>query len=466
MGEKFRKEHDTMGSIDVPVDKLWGAQTQRSYENFKVGRERMPIEVIHSLALVKKASANVNYDLKHIDKDMRDLIIYGCDEVIGGKLDDHFPLVVWQTGSGTQTNMNLNEVISNVANIKVGSEVGSKKPIHPNDHVNRSQSSNDVIPTAIIVAICTKVQKQLLPSLRIFYDALEVKAKEFKEIVKCGRTHLMDAVPLTLGQEFSGFAMQIKNVISDLSDALASASEVPLGGTAVGTGLNTHESFAKRVAEKISELSGVSIRTSPNKFEAIGSMDRLVALSGALRTTAVAYMKIANDIRLLGSGPRCGIGELRLPSNEPGSSIMPGKINPTQCEMMTQVAAQVMGNDVTVSVAGSSGHLQLNAFRPVLAYNMIQSIRLLSDGAVNFTKRCLLGLEADKGIIEKHLHNTLMLVTALNQHIGYEKAAKIAKTAHEEGLTLLEASVQLGFLTKEEFKEMVKPEDMTSPKKN
>lgn len=463
MSEEYRLEHDTMGSIKVPVDKLWGAQTQRSFENFKVGRERMPLEVVYSLALVKKAAAMVNYDLKLVDVDIRDLVVYACDEILAGKLDDHFPLVVWQTGSGTQTNMNLNEVISNVANLKVGSEVGSKKPIHPNDHVNRSQSSNDVIPTAIVVAICQKVHECLVPSLRVFYDALMAKSEEFTKIVKCGRTHLMDAVPLTLGQEFSGFAMQIKNVIADIEEACASAAEIPLGGTAVGTGLNTLKQFPDAVAKKISELSGINFKSSPNKFEAIGSMDRLVALSGSLRTAAVAYMKIANDIRLLGSGPRCGLGELRLPSNEPGSSIMPGKVNPTQCEMMTQVAAQVMGNDVTVSFAGSNGHLQLNAFRPVLAYNMIQSIRLLSDGAVNFTKKCLLGIEADTGMIHKHLHNTLMLVTALNQHIGYEKAAKIAKTAHEEGLTLREAAIQLGFLTKEEFNEMVKPEDMTTP---
>ncbi len=466
MDEKIRKEHDTMGSMNVPSDKLWGAQTQRSFENFKVGRELMPVEVIHSLALVKKAAAIVNYDLKLIDQDMRDLLIYACDEVISGKLDDHFPLVVWQTGSGTQTNMNLNEVISNVANMKVGSEIGSKAPVHPNDHVNRSQSSNDVFPTAIITAICVKIQKKMIPNLRIFYDALSLKAEEFKEITKCGRTHLMDAVPLTLGQEFSGFAMQMKNAISDVEDATRNASQVPLGGTAVGTGLNTRVEFADLVAKKISELSGVEFISSPNKFEAIGSMDRLVSLSGALRTVAVAYMKIANDIRLLGSGPRCGIGELRLPANEPGSSIMPGKVNPTQCEMMTQVAAQVMGNDVACGIAGSNGHLQLNTFRPILAYNMIQSIRLLGDAALNFTKFCLLGIEADKGVIDQHLHNTLMLVTALNQHIGYEKSAKIAKTAHEEGLTLREAAVQLGFLTKEQFKEMVKPHEMTQPKKH
>ena len=465
MNDKTRKEHDTMGPIEVPADKLWGAQTQRSFENFKVGRERMPLEVIHSLALVKKAAALANHDLKLIDVDMRDLIVYGCDEVLSGKLDDHFPLVVWQTGSGTQTNMNLNEVISNVANLKVGGLVGSKQPIHPNDHVNRSQSSNDVVPAAIVTAICVKVQKELIPNLQVFYNALMAKVKEFDSITKCGRTHLMDAVPLTLGQEFSGFAMQIKNVISDVSDAAAAAAQIPLGGTAVGTGLNADSRFADLVAKKISELTNIQIVSSPNKFEAIGSMDRLVSLSGAFRSVAVAYMKITNDIRLLGSGPRCGIGELRLPSNEPGSSIMPGKVNPTQCEMMTQVAAQVMGNDVTCGIAGSNGHLQLNAFRPVLAYNMIQSIRLLSDGAVNFTKRCLLGIEADKGVIEKHLHNTLMLVTALNQHIGYEKSAKIAKTAHEEGLTLLEAAVSLGFLTKEQFQEMVKPHDMTTPNK-
>ncbi len=450
-----------MGWVEVPADRLWGAQTQRSIENFKVGRERMPLEIIYALALVKKASAIVNCDLKCIDQTTRDLIVYACDEILSGKLDDHFPLVVWQTGSGTQTNMNLNEVISNVANHNAGSEIGGKEPVHPNDHVNRSQSSNDVIPTAIIVAVCQKVQKELIPHLQVLYEALVVKAEEFASITKCGRTHMMDAVPLTLGQEFSGFAMQIKNVISDVSEASQAAAQIPLGGTAVGTGLNTHPEFAENVAKKISELTDIKIISSPNKFEAIATMDRLIALSGVLKTIAVAFMKIANDIRLLGSGPRCGIGELRLPANEPGSSIMPGKVNPTQCEMLTQVAAQVMGNDVTCAIAGASGQLQLNTFRPVVAYNLIQSIRLLGEGAISFTSRCLLGIEADQPMINKHLHNSLMLVTALNEHIGYEKAAMIAKTAHQEGLTLEEAAVQLGFLTREQFSQIVNPHEMT-----
>ncbi len=463
MEKKTRREHDTMGWIEVSADRLWGAQTQRSYTNFKIGRELMPIEVIHALALVKKASALVNFELNQIDQTIRDLIVYACDEILTGKLDDHFPLKVWQTGSGTQTNMNLNEVISNVANLKAGNEIGSHTPIHPNDHVNRSQSSNDVIPSAIIVAVCQKVQKSLIPHLQILYEAFVVKAKEFDPITKCGRTHMMDAVPLTLGQEFSGFAMQIKNVISDVSDAAESAAQIPLGGTAVGTGLNTHPDFAERVAKKISELADIDLITSPNKFEAIASMDRLVTLSGALRTVAVAFMKIANDIRLLSSGPRCGIGELKLPANEPGSSIMPGKVNPTQCEMLTQVAAQVLGNDVTCAIAGASGNLQLNTFRPVVAYNLLQSVILLSDGAISFTQRCLLGIEADQAMIDKHLHNSLMLVTALNQHIGYEKAATIAKLAHKEGLTLEQAAIQLGFLTREQFAQMVKPQEMTKP---
>lgn len=463
MVDKTRKEYDTMGAVEVPANKLWGAQTQRSYENFRVGRERMPIEVIHALALVKKASSIVNENLGLITSDIRDLIVGACEKIIAGELDDHFPLVVWQTGSGTQTNMNLNEVISNLANQTAGTEVGSKSPVHPNDHVNRSQSSNDVIPTAIVTAVCLKVQKKLLPNLQTFYHALHSKSEEFNDIVKCGRTHLMDAVPLTLGQEFSGFAHQIKNVIADISEAANAAAEIALGGTAVGTGLNTHPEFAERVAKKISELTDLEILTAENKFEAIGTMDRLVALSGTLKTAAVAYMKIANDIRLLGSGPRCGLAELKLPENEPGSSIMPGKVNPTQCEMMTQVAAQVMGNDVTCSIAGSSGHLQLNAFRPVLAYNLIQSIRLLSDAAVNFTNKCLIGIEPNKPMIDYHLRNTLMLVTALNQKIGYEKAAQIAKTAHEKGLSLQEAATQLGLLTKEEFAKLVRPEDMTHP---
>ena len=463
MEKETRKEYDTMGSMDVPIDCLWGAQTQRSIENFRVGNERMPIEVIHALALIKKSCALVNFQMNLITQELRDLIVFACEEILTGKLDDQFPLVVWQTGSGTQTNMNLNEVISHVANLKFGSKIGDKHPVHPNDHVNLSQSSNDVIPTAIIVAVMMKIHQQLLPSLQVFYEALDEKAKEFDSIVKCGRTHLMDAVPMTLGQEFSGFAMQIKNAMQNLLYAAESAAEIPLGGTAVGTGLNTKAGFSEKIAKKISELSQVNLRTSPNKFEAIGSMDRLVHVSGALRTVAVAFMKIANDLRLLGSGPRCGLGELKLPSNEPGSSIMPGKVNPTQCEMLTQVCAQVLGNDVTCAIAGGGGHLQLNAYRPVLAYNILQSIHLLSEGGLNFTKRCVTGLEPDRVTIKKHLENTLMLVTALNSHIGYEKSAKIAKLAHEKGITLKEAAIELGFLSKEEFEAFVRPEKMAKP---
>jgi len=455
-----REEKDTMGTIHVPADRLWGAQTQRSLENFKVGQEKMPLEVIHALAIVKKASATVNAELGLLPADKRDMILAAADEIISGRLDDHFPLVVWQTGSGTQSNMNVNEVISNFANIKAGREAGTKQPIHPNDDVNKSQSSNDVVPSAISIATAIAVRKALLPQLRTFYDALHKKARAFKSIVKCGRTHLMDATPLTLGDEFSAYARQIRNAINDIEDTLPHVSQLALGGTAVGTGLNTHPEYAQRVAQVICDLTTYPFETAPNKFEALGSMDGLVNLSGSLKTLACAYMKIANDIRLLGSGPRCGLGELNLPTNEPGSSIMPGKVNPTQCEMMTQVAAHVMGSDVTIGIAGSQGHLELNVFRPVLAYNILQSIRLLGDAAKNFTEKCLIGLEPNKEKIAEHLENSLMLVTALNPHIGYDNAAKIAKMAHQEGLTLKEAALKLGLLTPEQFKLWVDPTKM------
>lgn len=459
----MRKEHDTLGTVLVPEDKLWGAQTQRSLENFKVGGDRMPLSLIHALALVKKASAIVNQDLGLLSKEKSDLIQKAADVVMSGELDEHFPLVVWQTGSGTQTNMNVNEVISNYANIQAGGEAGTKKPIHPNDDVNKSQSSNDVVPTAINVAVVMQVQKNLLPSLRHFYDALTEKVSQFHSIIKCGRTHLMDATPLTLGQEFSAFAYQIRNAIHDVEDALEHVCELALGGTAVGTGLNSHPEYAERVAKVLSDLTMIPFVSAPNKFEALSCMDGLVNLSGTFRTIATAYMKIANDIRLLGSGPRCGIGELRLPENEPGSSIMPGKVNPTQSEMMTQVAAHVMGADVTIGIAGSQGHLQLNTFRPVVAYNMLKSIRLLSDAARNFTEKCLIGIEANTPKIQEHLDNSLMLVTALAHHIGYEKAAKIAKHAHEKNLTLKAAAQTLGFVTEEEFDLWVDPKKMLGP---
>lgn len=456
----MREEEDSLGTVQVPADKLWGAQTQRSLENFQVGNEKMPIEVIHALALIKKAAAQVNCDLGLLSMEKRDLIIQGADEVISSRLDDHFPLVVWQTGSGTQTNMNVNEVISNFANASVGSALGSKTPIHPNDDVNKSQSSNDTIPSAICVAVVTEVRKKLLTALRKFHDALSKKVDAFQSIIKCGRTHLMDATPLTLGQEFSAFSAQIKSSIADIEDTLHHASELALGGTAVGTGLNTPPEYAEQIAHKLSQLTGIPFTSAPNKFEALSCMNGLVSLSGSLRTLAVAYMKIANDIRLLASGPRCGIGELNLPSNEPGSSIMPGKVNPTQCEMMTQVAAHVMGADVAIGIGGSQGHFQLNVFRPLIAYNLLQSIRLLSDAAHNFTDKCLQGITPNKKNIQSHLENSLMLVTALNTHIGYDKAAKIAKLAHEQHLTLKEAALKLGFLTEKEFDAWVDPSKM------
>jgi fumarate hydratase class II len=460
----MREERDTMGIVKVPSDKLWGAQTQRSIENFRIGRERMPLQIIYALALIKKAAAIVNADLGSISKEIKDLIVKAADEVLSGKLDEHFPLLVWQTGSGTQTNMNVNEVISNVANLQMGNSAGSMQPVHPNDHVNRSQSSNDVVPTAISVAVVTEIKKNLIPKLRYFHEELLKKSEKYKNIVKCGRTHLMDATPLTLGQEFSAFESQILNAIHEIEDAIPHMSELALGGTAVGTGLNTHIEFSQKVAEKISELSNIPFTTAKNKFEAISTIQSQVRLSGALKTLAVAFMKIANDIRLLGSGPRCGIGELNLPSNEPGSSIMPGKVNPTQCEMMTQVALQVLGNDVTIAAAGTHGHLQLNVFRPLVAYNLIQSIRLMADAALNFTEKCLLHLTPNLERIKEHLENSLMLVTALNTHIGYEKAAHIAHVAHERGITLKESALALGFVTEEQYNEIVDPHKMLGPK--
>jgi fumarate hydratase class II len=455
-----REERDTMGVVQVPKHKLWGAQTQRSRENFCVGTELMPKELIHSLALVKKASAIVNANLGLLSQSKKELILEGCEEIIQAKLDDHFPLVVWQTGSGTQTNMNVNEVIANYANLKAGGKAGSNHPVHPNDDVNKSQSSNDVIPTAITVAVCLQVKERLIPALQYFAKVLYKKVDEFSGIAKCGRTHLMDATPLTLGQEFSAFLTQVQNGIYDLERALVHASEIALGGTAVGTGLNTHPEYAVKVAEEISKLTNFPFKSAPNKFEALACMDGLVTLSGALRTIAVSYMKIANDIRLLGSGPRCGLGELRLPENEPGSSIMPGKVNPTQCEMMTQVAVQVMGNDVTIGIAGSQGHLQLNVFRPVVAYNLLQSIRLLSDAANNFVDKCLVDIKPNVEQIRWYLENSLMLVTALNPHIGYENAAKIAKYAFEKNLTLKAAATALNLVNEENFDKWVDPHKM------
>jgi fumarate hydratase class II len=459
----FREEKDTMGEVEVPEEMLYGAQTARSVENFKVGGQRMPMEVVHALALIKKASATVNTDLKLLDKEKRDLIEFAADEVIAGKYEGHFPLVVWQTGSGTQTNMNVNEVIANLANLKHGGSLGEYSFIHPNDDVNKSQSSNDVVPSASVIAAVMQVYDKLLPSLEFLLKHLSEKSEQFEKVVKCGRTHMMDATPLTLGQEFSAFATQIENGMQRIEEAAKNASYLALGGTAVGTGINTHPKYADKVAKQISKLLGREFESAPNKFEALGCMDGLVHLSSTLRTLAVSYMKLGNDIRLLASGPRCGLGELILPANEPGSSIMPGKVNPTQCEMLTQVACQVMGNDATIGIAGSMGHLQLNVFRPVLIYNLLESIHLLSDAANNFVHKCLKGIEANEEMISKHLNHSLMLVTALNPHIGYENAASIAKKAHKEGITLKAAAVSLDLLSEEEFDKLVKPTDMTSP---
>ena len=460
----YRKESDSMGEINVPVDRYYGAQTARSLANFKIGGERFPREMIRALGIVKKASALVNWEFKLLPSEKADLIARAADEVIEGKWDDHFPLVVWQTGSGTQTNMNTNEVISNRAIELAGGEIGSKKPIHPNDDVNKGQSTNDAFPTAMHIAAVEGIHHRLIPAVAALRDILAAKAEEFKDITKIGRTHLMDATPLTLGQEFSGYAAQLSNGLKRLERSLDSLYELALGGTAVGTGLNTHPEFATRVAARISELTGLPFRTAENKFEALGARDGLVEAHGMLKTLAASLMKIANDVRWLASGPRSGIGELRLPENEPGSSIMPGKVNPTQCEAMTMVCAQVMGNDVAVNIGGASGNFELNVFNPLIAHNVLRSIRLLTDACESFNKNCAVGIEANKEKIEEHLNNSLMLVTALNPHIGYDKAAQVAKKAYKENLTLRQAVVELGFLTGEEFDRLVRPEEMTKPK--
>jgi len=461
----YRIEKDTMGEIKVPSDKYYGAQTARSLMNFKIGGERFPREIIRALGILKKAAALTNQELGTLPKDKADLIVKAADEVIEGKLDEHFPLVVWQTGSGTQTNMNANEVISNRAIELAGGEMGSKKPIHPNDDVNKAQSSNDTFPTAMHIAAVEEIHRRLIPMVTKLRDALDKKSKEFKDVVKIGRTHLMDAVPLTLGQEFSGYVQQLTNGLERINAALPRMYELALGGTAVGTGLNTHPEFAVKSAKTISQLTGKPFVTGRNKFEGLAAHDALVEFSGVLKTLAVSLMKIANDIRMLGSGPRCGIGELNLPANEPGSSIMPGKVNPTQSEAMTMVCAQVMGNDVAVNIGGATGHFELNVFKPVIIFNVLQSIRLISDSCESFTDNCVVGIEANAKNIKSHLTNSLMLVTALNPHIGYDNAAKIAKKAHAENKTLKEVAVELGLLTAEKFDEAVKPEDMTGPKK-
>ena len=460
----FRIETDTMGEMKVESSRYWGAQTQRSLQNFEVGEDRMPRSMIRALGILKKAASLVNQDLGKLPQDQCDLIVKAADEVIEGKWDAHFPLVVWQTGSGTQTNMNANEVISNRAIEMAGGVMGSKKPVHPNDHVNMSQSSNDSFPTAMHIAAVEQVEDLLLPALKKFHAALLEKEKAFEKIIKVGRTHLMDATPLTLGQEFSAYRVQLEYGIERVEQSLIRLRQLAQGGTAVGTGLNTHPEFAMRVAKKISEISGHAYVSAPNKFEALASHDALVFAHGALKTLAVSFMKIANDIRWLGSGPRCGLGELSLPENEPGSSIMPGKVNPTQSESMTMVCCQVLGNDVAVNFGGAQGHFELNVFKPLIIHNFLHSTRLLADSASGFVDHCLKGLKPNEAQIAKHVENTLMLVTALNEHIGYDNAAKIAKTAHKEGKTLREVALQLGLLTDQQFNDWVQPKQMIYPK--
>ncbi|MBF5060185.1 class II fumarate hydratase [Candidatus Neptunochlamydia vexilliferae] len=457
----MRKEQDSLGTVEVPEDRYWGAQTERSRQNFPVGGEKMPKEVIYGLATVKKASAIVNHEMGLLPKEKLTMILDAADVILAGKLDDHFPLVVWQTGSGTQTNMNVNEVISNYAIEKAGGTMGSKEPIHPNDDVNKSQSSNDTFPTAAHIAATLKIKEDLLPHLKVFLEGLKTKEKAFGKIVKIGRTHLMDAVPLTLGQEFSGYAAMIEYGIRAIETALPHLSEIALGGTAVGTGLNAPKGFSEKVAAVISDLTGTPFTTAPNKFEAIAADDALVEMSGALRLLAGSLLKITNDIRWMASGPRSGIGELILPSNEPGSSIMPGKVNPTQCESLSQICIQVMGNDTTIATAGSQGNFELNVYRPVMIYNLLQSIQLLADGAKNFHDRCLEGIEANTKHINALVERSLMLVTALNPVIGYDKAAEIAKKAYEEHTTLKEAALSMGYLTADAFDKAVDPSKMT-----
>jgi fumarate hydratase, class II len=458
-----RTETDSMGAIEVPADRYWGAQTQRSLVYFSIGDDTMPREMIRSLGILKKAAAIANRDVGKLPEDKANLIIQAADEVISGKLDEHFPLRVWQTGSGTQTNMNTNEVIANRAIELAGGILGSKDPIHPNDHVNMSQSSNDTFPTAMHIAAAEEINHKLVPMVTKLRDALFIKAEAFKDIIKIGRTHLMDAVPLTLGQEFSGYVSQLDKDLARVQGALPDLYELAIGGTAVGTGLNTHPEFAVRVATEIAQLTGLPFVSAPNKFAALSAHDAIAMASGTLKTLACSLMKIANDLRWLGSGPRCGLGELILPANEPGSSIMPGKVNPTQCEAMTMVCVQVMGNDTTISIAGSQGNFELNVFKPVMIHNLLHSIRLLADACSSFTDHMVVGIQPNREQIEHFLTNSLMLVTALNPHIGYDRAANVAKKAYTERKTLRQACVELGFLTGEEFDQLVRPEQMIGP---
>jgi fumarate hydratase class II len=460
----FRKETDSLGDIDVEDKYYWGAQTQRSLKFFHIGDEKMPLKLIHAFALQKKAAALANLDLGLLDKNLTDAIVKASDEILLGKLNEHFPLSVWQTGSGTQTNMNLNEVIANVANEMLGQETrGTKFPVHPNDHVNKCQSSNDSFPTAMNIAVCTAVNQYLLPSLKHCENTLKEQSEKWSKIIKIGRTHLQDATPMTLGQEFSAFAAQIKYSISRINNSLAEVYYLAQGGTAVGTGVNSHEKFAEKFVEKINSLTNLPFKSASNKFESLATHDSLVNFSGALNTLATSLMKIANDIRLLASGPRCGIGEIHLPENEPGSSIMPGKINPTQSEALTMICAQVIGNHTTISIAGSLGHLQLNVFKPVIILNILQSIKLLSEGIQSFTDNCVVGIDPNINRIEELKNKSLMLVTALNSKIGYDNAAKIAKKAFAENLTLKESALALGLVSAEEFDSLVRADNMIKP---
>lgn len=460
----YRIEKDTMGQVEVPTDAYFGAQTQRSRENFKIGGETLPNPLIIAMATVKKAAAITNAKLGRIQDSQKDLIVQAADEVIAGRLADQFPLVVWQTGSGTQSNMNINEVIANRANELAGQPKGTYKPIHPNDHVNHAQSTNDSFPTAIRVASAIQINHGLIPAVKALRETLAKKSESFQNIVKIGRTHLQDATPLTLGQEFGGYVAQLDLALIRIDDALQGLYELPLGGTAVGTGLNTHPDYAVKSTQTIAKLTGLPFVSSANKFEALAARDAEVFASGALKTLAVSLNKIANDIRWLSSGPRCGLGEIYIPENEPGSSIMPGKVNPTQCEAMTMVCCQVMGNDTTITMAGASGNFELNVYMPVIGYNLLQSIRLLTDSVGSFNEHCAAGIEPAYEKINDYLHNSLMLVTALNPHVGYENAAKIAKTAHQENKTLKQAALELGLLTEQEFDAWVRPEQMIAPK--
>ncbi len=460
---EFRVETDTMGEVKVPANRYWGAQTQRSIENFPIGFHKMPTSVIRAFAFLKKGAALANKELGKMDEEKCKTICQAADEVIAGKHIEEFPLVVWQTGSGTQSNMNVNEVLASRSNEILTGQKGGKKPIHPNDHVNMSQSSNDCFPTAMHIAAVEGIEKRLLPSMKILQGALAEIEKKYAKIIKVGRTHLMDATPLTLGQEFSGYRAQMDYAIERVEQCLPRLRELAQGGTAVGTGLNTHPKFAELVAQKITEVSGLKFVSAPNKFEALAAHDALVFAHGAFKTLACSLMKLANDVRWLGSGPRCGLGELSLPENEPGSSIMPGKVNPTQSESLTMVCCQIIGNDVAINMGGSSGNFELNVFKPLIIYNFMESLELLSDSCSNFVDKCLAGMKPNEANIAKHLENTLMLVTALNPHIGYDNAAKIAKKAHHENKTLRETAKELGLLTDQQFNDWVKPEKMTQP---